>query len=120
MKAGAPASARAAALARKPTRSAIARMRARVCSETPGRSFSAYETAPLETPASRAMSAIVGLFTRRPLRQVTEAAGGHHRLHPAVRAQLAHRVTQIALHRLRQQAEPAARLGVAAADRHHR
>jgi hypothetical protein len=39
--AGAPASARAAALARNPARSAIARIRCRVVSDTPGRPFRA-------------------------------------------------------------------------------
>ena len=39
-------------------------IRRRVASETPGWPFSAYETAPLETPARRAISAIVGRFTQ--------------------------------------------------------
>ncbi|GAA0366905.1 hypothetical protein GCM10009541_06650 [Micromonospora gifhornensis] len=38
-------------------------MRCRVASETPGWPLSAYDTAPLETPARRATSAIVGRFT---------------------------------------------------------
>ena len=52
--------ARAALLGRQPISSAMALIAARVAGETPGRSFSAYDTAPLETPARRAMSAIVG------------------------------------------------------------
>src|SRR5664279_227670 len=44
--------------------SAISRIRLRVLSESPGRSFSAYETAPLETPARSAMSLIVTLRAR--------------------------------------------------------
>ncbi|GAA2310217.1 hypothetical protein GCM10010149_70700 [Nonomuraea roseoviolacea subsp. roseoviolacea] len=39
---------------------------ARLASDTPGRSFRAYETATLDTPARRAMSAIVGRFTGHP------------------------------------------------------
>ncbi len=38
-------------------------MRWRVASETPGWPLSAYDTAPLETPARRATSAMVGRFT---------------------------------------------------------
>ncbi len=56
-------SARAALCGRHCICSAIARIRARVCSLTPGRPFSANETAPLETPARSAMSAIVGRTT---------------------------------------------------------
>ena len=55
--------ARAARFGYQPSSSAIARIRSRVSSETPGRPFSAYETAPLETPARSAMSLIV---VRRP------------------------------------------------------
>ena len=52
-------SARAARFGYQPSSSAIARIRSRVSSETPGRPFSAYETAPFETPARFAMSLIV-------------------------------------------------------------
>ncbi len=62
----APFSARAALLGRQPISSAMARMRARVDAETPGWPFRAYDTAPLETPARLAMSAIVGRFTGPP------------------------------------------------------
>ena len=54
---------RAARLGYQPSSSAIARIRSRVSSETPGRPLRAYETAPLETPARSAMSLIV---VRRP------------------------------------------------------
>src|SRR3954454_2062948 len=56
-------SARAARFGYQPSSSAIARIRSRVSSDTPGRPFSAYETAPFETPARSAMSLIV---VRRP------------------------------------------------------
>ena len=52
-------SARAARFGYQPSSCAIARIRSRVSSETPGRPFSAYETAPFETPARSAMSRIV-------------------------------------------------------------
>jgi len=52
---------RAALFGRQPSSSAIRRMRSRVESARPGRSLSAYDTAPFETPASRAMSLIVTL-----------------------------------------------------------
>ncbi len=55
-----PDSARAAVLGRQPNCSATRRTRSRVTSETPGRSFSAKETALSDTPARRAMSFIVG------------------------------------------------------------
>ncbi|CAM5613861.1 hypothetical protein STENM223S_05289 [Streptomyces tendae] len=55
-----PDSARAAVLGRQPSCSATRRTRSRVISETPGRSFSANDTALSETPARRAMSFIVG------------------------------------------------------------
>src|SRR5688572_9014567 len=61
--AAAPDSARAALLGLKPISSAMARMRRRVASDTPGWPLSAYDTAPLDTPARRATSAIVGRFT---------------------------------------------------------
>src|SRR4029450_4808266 len=61
-------SARAALLGLKPISRAIATIRCRVASDTPGWPLRAYETAPLETPARWAMSAIVGrCFTRSPL-----------------------------------------------------
>ena len=60
-------SARAARFGYQPSSSAMARMRSRVPSDTPGRPFSAYETAPFETPARSAMSLIVAL-TRSLLR----------------------------------------------------
>src|SRR4051812_47202274 len=63
----APERARAALLGLNPISCAIATIRCRVASETPGCPFSAYDTAPLDTPARRAMSAIVGRFTRSPL-----------------------------------------------------
>src|SRR4051794_27271268 len=59
----APESARAALLGLNPISAAIARIRCRVASDTPGWPFSAYDTAPLETPARRATSAMVGRFT---------------------------------------------------------
>lgn len=59
----APLSALAAMFGRQPISFAMARMRALVASDTPGWPFRAYETAPLETPACRAMSAMVGLLT---------------------------------------------------------
>src|ERR1022692_4337182 len=52
-------SARAALLGYQPSSSATARMRRRVASASPGRLFSAKDTAPLETPARRAISAMV-------------------------------------------------------------
>src|SRR5687768_9348139 len=58
----APDRARAALLGLKPISCAMATMRCRVASDTPGCPFSAYDTAPLDTPALRAMSAIVGRF----------------------------------------------------------
>ena len=57
-------SARAALLGWKPISSAMARMRSRVAAETPGWPLSANDTAALVTPARRAMSAMVGRFTR--------------------------------------------------------
>src|ERR1035438_7409248 len=56
-------SARAALLGYQSSSPATERMRRRVTSESPGRLFSANETAPLETPALRAISAMV---TRLP------------------------------------------------------
>ncbi len=52
---------RAARLGYQPSSSAIARIRSRVSSETPGRPLSAYETAPLETPG-----ALGDVLDRRP------------------------------------------------------
>ena len=52
-------SARAARFGYQPSSFAIARIRSRVSSETPGRPLSAYETAPFDTPARSAMSLIV-------------------------------------------------------------
>ena len=64
----APESARAALLGLKPISRAMATIRCRVASDTPGWPLRAYDTAPLETPARWAMSAIVGrCFTRSPL-----------------------------------------------------
>ena len=57
-------SARAALCGRQLICSAIFRIRSRVASLTPGRPFSANDTAPLDTPARFAMSAIVGLAMR--------------------------------------------------------
>src|SRR4051794_4018875 len=57
-------SARALELGVQPSSAAVRRMRSRVVGLTPGRSLSAKETAPFETPAARATSAIVGLVTR--------------------------------------------------------
>ena len=54
-------SARAARFGYQPSSRAIVTMRSLVSSETPGRSFSAYETAPFDTPAREAMSLIVTL-----------------------------------------------------------
>lgn len=59
----APPRARAALCGRQFISSATRRIRALVASLTPGRPLSAKDTAPLETPAWRAMSAIVGLAT---------------------------------------------------------
>ena len=56
--------ARAALLGWKPISSAMARIRCRVAADTPGCPFSAKDTAALVTPARRAMSAMVGRFTR--------------------------------------------------------
>ena len=53
-------SARARGLGVQPSCSATSRMRRRVSGATPGRSFSAKETAPLDTPAALATSLIVG------------------------------------------------------------
>ena len=53
--------ARAARFGYQPSSSAMARIRSRVSSETPGRPLSAYDTAPLDTPARSAMSLIVVL-----------------------------------------------------------
>ncbi len=76
-----PDSARAAVLGRQPSCSATRRTRARVASETPGRSLSAKDTALSDTPARRAMSFIVGrragdrlVGTFPPLRQGTAKA----------------------------------------------
>ena len=57
--------ARAARFGYQPSSPAIARIRSLVVSETPGRPFRAYETAPFEIPARAAMSLIVTL--RAPL-----------------------------------------------------
>ena len=54
-----PLSIRAVRLGAHPSSWATSRILCRVSSETPGRPFSAYETAPLETPARRAMSLMV-------------------------------------------------------------
>ena len=43
----------------QPSSRAAARIRSRVCGATPGRSLSAKETAPIDTPAARATSLIV-------------------------------------------------------------
>src|ERR1035437_8265183 len=56
-------SARAALLGYQSSSPATERVRRRVTSESPGRLFSANETAPLETPARRAISEMV---TRLP------------------------------------------------------
>ncbi len=53
-------SARARGLGVQPSCSATSRIRCRVCGATPGRSFRAKETAPLDTPAALATSLIVG------------------------------------------------------------
>ena len=53
-------SARARGLGDQPSCSATSRMRRRVSGARPGRSFSANETAPFETPAAVATSLIVG------------------------------------------------------------
>ncbi len=53
-------SARARGLGDQPSSSAASRMRRRVGGASPGRSFSANETAPLDTPALAATSLIVG------------------------------------------------------------
>ena len=52
--------ARARGLGDQPSRSATSRMRGRVSGASPGRSFSANETAPFETPAAVATSLMVG------------------------------------------------------------
>src|SRR5690349_11934111 len=72
----APERARAALLALNPISSAIERMRLRVASETPGWPLRAYDTAPLDTPARRAMSAIVGRFTQSPLSPLLPSLSG--------------------------------------------
>jgi hypothetical protein len=51
---------RARLLGRQPSSSAAARIRSTVALARPGRPFSANETAPLETPARVATSAMVG------------------------------------------------------------
>ena len=55
--------ARARALGVQPISRATARIRSRVAGATPGRLCSAKETAPLDTPAARATSLMVGLGT---------------------------------------------------------
>nr|BFE68351.1 hypothetical protein GCM10020092_016520 [Actinoplanes digitatis] len=75
----APDRARAALFGLKPISSAMATMRRRVASETPGWPLSAYDTAPLDTPARRAMSAIVGRFTRVPLSAKNPSSGTSRR-----------------------------------------
>ncbi len=55
----APASRRAALSGTQPSSSATVSTRSRVASETPGRPFNAYDTAPIDTPAWAAMSLIV-------------------------------------------------------------
>ena len=55
-------SALAALLGWKPISCAIARIRSRVAADTPGWPLSAKDTAALVTPASAAMSAMVGRF----------------------------------------------------------
>nr|WP_264295183.1 hypothetical protein [Microbispora sitophila] len=57
----------AAALGRQPISLAMSRMSLRVSADTPGRPLSAYDTAPIETPALAAISAMVGRFTASPL-----------------------------------------------------
>ena len=68
-------SARAARFGYQPSSRAMETIRSRVSSETPGRPFSAYETAPFDTPAWNAMSLIVTLrirlCARRPRRRST-------------------------------------------------
>src|SRR5204863_408428 len=64
--AGDPDSDLAATLGRQPISLAMSRMRLRVLADTPGRPFNAYDTAPIETPARAAISAIVGRFTPGP------------------------------------------------------
>ncbi|GIF36318.1 hypothetical protein Axi01nite_06290 [Actinoplanes xinjiangensis] len=54
----------------------------RVASETPGWPLSAYDTAPLDTPARRAMSAIVGRFTQSPLSPLLPSLSGAGRRPP--------------------------------------
>ena len=87
-------SARAARLGYQPRSAAIPRMRSRVASETPGCPFSAYETAPFETPARSAMSAIVtlraGPVFLATLRPPAAASGADH---IARRAKLLNRST---------------------------
>ena len=67
-------SARAALFGYQPISSAIARIRARVLSESPGRSLSANETAPFDTPARRAMSLDVTLRARSSLGAATSTS----------------------------------------------
>jgi hypothetical protein len=53
-------------------------MRDRVSADTPGRLFSAYDTAPVDTPARRAMSAIViRAMVRSPRRRDDPRAVAH-------------------------------------------
>src|SRR4051812_3728981 len=68
---GAPVSARAAPFGFHPISAAIASTRRRVASDTPGCPLRAYDTAPLDTPARAATSAIVGRFTLVPRIVVT-------------------------------------------------
>src|SRR5262245_36502283 len=75
----APDRARAALFGLKPISRAIAMIRCRVASDTPGWPFRAYDTAPLDTPARSAMSAIVGRFTPQLLDRLSTS--DHLNLH---------------------------------------
>jgi hypothetical protein len=55
---------RAALLGTQPSRSAMSTTRRLVSSDTPGRPLSAYDTAPVDTPAAFAMSEMVGRLSR--------------------------------------------------------
>src|SRR4051794_19767174 len=75
----APESARTALLGVHPISAAIARILSRVEFETPGRPLSAEDTAPLETRARSARSAIVGRVTG------VRSLVGHHEDAPRAR-----------------------------------
>jgi hypothetical protein len=63
---GAPERVRATLFGLQPISSAMARTRSRVEAETPDCPLRAKDTAPLDTPALLAMSAIVGRFKSNP------------------------------------------------------